>query len=108
MRCRLSCLRGAEMALLQPRGATEDHPLVRIGAVTIAAIFIVLFLLLPLASVFSQALANGWQAALEALKDHDALEAIKLTLLVAAVAVPLNVAFGLAASWAITKFDFPG
>jgi sulfate/thiosulfate transport system permease protein len=96
------------MALFQPRGATEDHPVVRIGAVTIAALFIALFLLLPLANVFSQALANGWQAALDALKDHDACEAIKLTLLVAAIAVPLNVVFGVCASWAITKFDFPG
>ena len=96
------------MALLQPRGATEDHPIVRIGTVTIAALFIALFLLLPLANVFSQALANGWQAALDALKDHDAFEAIKLTLLVAVIAVPLNVVFGISAAWAITKFDFPG
>src|SRR5580698_476119 len=99
MRCRLSCLRGAEMALLQPRGATEDHPIVRIGAVAIAAIFIVLFLLLPLATVFTQALANGWQAAFDALKEREALEAIKLTLITAAIAVPLNMVFGVSASW---------
>jgi sulfate/thiosulfate transport system permease protein len=96
------------MALLQPRGATEDHPIVRISAVIIAAVFIGLFLVLPLANVFSQALASGWQAAFDALKDHDALEAIKLTLLVAVIAVPLNVVFGVSAAWAITKFDFPG
>jgi sulfate transport system permease protein len=96
------------MAILQPRGATEDHPLVRIAVVAIAVIFIALFLVLPLIVVFSQALANGWGEALDALKDYEALQAIKLTLIVAAIAVPLNAIFGIAASWAITKFDFRG
>ncbi len=96
------------MTPLQPRGATEDHPLVRIAAVTIAAIFIALFLVLPLVVVFSQALAGGWSAALAAIRDYDALQAIRLTLIVAAIAVPLNAIFGISAAWAITKFDFPG
>ncbi|MFO1060580.1 MAG: sulfate ABC transporter permease subunit CysW [Dongiaceae bacterium] len=70
--------------------------------------FIALFLLLPLASVFAEALRQGVGAYLEAVTDPDALVAIRLTVTVAAIAVPLNLIFGLAASWAIAKFDFPG
>jgi sulfate transport system permease protein len=94
--------------MLQPRNAIEDPRFVRIGAVAIAALFIALNLLLPLLVVFSEALSHGIRAALETFKDPDALSAIKLTLIVAAIAVPANVIFGLAASWAITKFDFVG
>ncbi|HEX3809232.1 MAG TPA: sulfate ABC transporter permease subunit CysW [Rhizomicrobium sp.] len=96
------------MALLQPRGSTEDHPFIRVVAVAVAATFIALFLVLPLVAVFGQALAGGLNAALDAINEHDALEAIKLTLIVAAIAVPMNAVFGIAAAWAITKFDFPG
>jgi sulfate/thiosulfate transport system permease protein len=96
------------MALFQARGATEDHPIVRIAAVVVAALFIALFLVLPLVTVFGQALTKGVFAAVDALGEHDALASIELTLLVSAIAVPLNVAFGIAASWATTKFDFPG
>ena len=85
----------------RPRGATEDHPLARILLVTLAAGFIVLFLLMPLITVFSEALRQGWKAALDAVQQPDALAAIRLTLIVAAIAVPLNMSFGLAASWAI-------
>ena len=70
--------------------------------------FLCIFLLLPLLTVFVEALSKGLGPFLEALAEPDALSAIRLTLLVAAIAVPLNVAFGLAASWAIAKFDFPG
>ena len=70
--------------------------------------FFSLFLLLPLAAVFAQALSKGWQLYAQALLDPDALAAIRLTLLVAAIAVPLNVVFGIAAAWSITKFDFRG
>ena len=73
-----------------------------------ALLFLALFLLAPLVTVFAQALAKGFGAYAAALRDPDALSAIKLTLIVAATAVPLNIAFGLAASWSITKFDFPG
>ena len=73
-----------------------------------ALLFLALFLLAPLVTVFAQALAKGFGAYVAALRDPDALSAIKLTLIVAATAVPLNIAFGLAASWSITKFDFPG
>jgi sulfate/thiosulfate transport system permease protein len=70
--------------------------------------FLALFLLLPLLSVFVEALRGGLGAYLESVTQPDALAAIRLTLLVAAIAVPVNVAFGLAAAWAVAKFDFPG
>jgi sulfate transport system permease protein len=92
----------------RPRSAIEDPFLVRVGTVTVAALFIALFLVLPLVTVFGQALAGGFGVALAALKDPDAIAAIRLTLIVAAIAVPANTLFGLAASWAITKFDFAG
>src|SRR3954462_6008609 len=73
-----------------------------------ALAFLGLFLLLPLLSVFVEALRGGVGAYLESVTQPDALAAIRLTLLVAAIAVPVNVAFGLAAAWAVAKFDFPG
>ncbi|MBW8785259.1 MAG: sulfate ABC transporter permease subunit CysW [Novosphingobium sp.] len=73
-----------------------------------ALVFLGFFLLLPLIVVFSEALKAGVGAFAAAVATPDALAAIRLTLLVAAISVPLNVAFGLAASWAITKFRFPG
>jgi sulfate transport system permease protein len=94
--------------LHHPRGATEDRRSVRVISVLVAITFIVLFLLFPLATVFSQALAQGLGVALAALKDPDALSAIELTFLTAAIAVPLNTIFGVAAAWSITKFDFRG
>src|SRR5215213_7886764 len=70
--------------------------------------FLALFLLLPLLSVFVEALRGGLGVYLESVTQPDALAAIKLTLVVAAIAVPVNVAFGIAAAWAVAKFDFPG
>jgi sulfate/thiosulfate transport system permease protein len=96
------------MMTKRPRGPTQDHPLTRLALTATAVGFIALFLLLPLLVVFSEALSNGWSAALDALRDKDAHAAIRLTLLTAAIAVPLNAVFGLAASWAIAKFDFRG
>ncbi|MDR3528765.1 MAG: sulfate ABC transporter permease subunit CysW [Rhizomicrobium sp.] len=93
---------------MKRRYPTQDHPLLRLLLTVIAVSVIGLFLLLPLATVFSQALSKGVVAALEALKEPDARSAIWLTLLVAAIAVPLNAVFGVAASWAIAKFDFRG
>jgi sulfate transport system permease protein len=75
---------------------------------TIALIFLALFLVVPLAAVFAQAFAKGVAYYFESLKDPDAWSAIKLTLITAAIAVPLNVVFGLCASWAIAKFEFRG
>ena len=94
--------------LIRPRNATDDHPLTKIVLCTIAIVFIVLFLVMPLATVFTEALAQGWQAARDAVIAPDALDAIKLTLIVAAIVVPLNMIFGLTASWCIAKFDFRG
>jgi sulfate transport system permease protein len=70
--------------------------------------FLAIFLLVPLASVFSQALEKGWEAYLAALHEPDTLSAITLTLLTAAISVPLNLVFGIAAAWAIAKFNFTG
>jgi sulfate transport system permease protein len=74
----------------------------------IALVFLSLFLLLPLAAVFGQAFEKGLSVYLEALREPDTLSAIRLTLLTAAVTVPLNLFFGVTAAWAIAKFSFPG
>jgi sulfate transport system permease protein len=90
------------------RSATDDSPLQRYLLCGIAFVFIGLFLVLPLLVVFSEALANGMGPALASIIDTDSLAAIRLSLLAAVIAVPLNTVFGIAASWAIVKFDFPG
>ena len=74
----------------------------------VALAFMLLFLVLPLAAVFTEALRKGVGAYLEALREPDAWAAIRLTLLVAAISVPLSLVFGVAASWAIAKFEFRG
>ena len=74
----------------------------------IALGFFGLVLILPLVSVFAEALAKGVGAYVEALAEPDAFAAVRLTLLVAAISVPVNIVFGVAAAWAIAKFDFPG
>jgi sulfate transport system permease protein len=76
--------------------------------IAIALLFLVGFLLLPLLSVFAEALRNGWVTYKDALIEPDALAAIRLTLFAAAIAVPLNLVFGVAAAWCITKFEFRG
>ncbi|TLN09693.1 sulfate ABC transporter permease subunit CysW, partial [bacterium] len=86
---------------------TEPAP-VRWLLTAIALAFLGLFLFVPLAAVFAQALEKGVEAYWAAIVEPDALAAIKLTLIAAAISVPLNLVFGVAASWAITKFDFPG
>jgi sulfate transport system permease protein len=90
------------------RYPTQDHPLTRIVLTLIAVSVVTLFLVLPLVTVFSAALSKGLGAALEALREPDARAAVRLTLLTAAIAVPLNAIFGVGASWAIAKFDFKG
>jgi sulfate transport system permease protein len=67
-----------------------------------------LFLVLPLAAVFTEALRKGWEAYLRRCKEPDAWSAIRLTLITAAIAVPLNLVFGVAAAWAIAKYEFRG
>jgi sulfate transport system permease protein len=85
-------------------------PIIRARHLLIAGMlaFIGLFLVLPLVAVFAQALAKGFATYGAALVEPDALAAIKLTLLVAAISVPVNIVFGIVAAWAIAKFDFPG
>jgi sulfate transport system permease protein len=97
-------------ATAQPRkaDAREDPPLVRLAIIVIAVGFLGLFIVLPLVNVFTQAFAKGFAAYLSALRDDDTRSAIQLTLLVAFSAVLLNGAFGLAAAWAIAKFEFRG
>jgi sulfate transport system permease protein len=87
---------------------TEESPWVRAVLISAALGFAGLFLLLPLANVFAQALSKGWAHYLKALTDPDTGSAITLTLLVAVIAVPLNLVFGVAAAWLIAKFDFKG
>ncbi|MGH8461606.1 MAG: sulfate ABC transporter permease subunit CysW [Stenotrophobium sp.] len=74
----------------------------------IALLFLLGFLFLPLVSVFAEALSKGWNTYAGAIGDPDALSAIRLTLLTAAIVVPLNAVFGVSAAWAITKFEFRG
>ena len=90
------------------RRPPTEPPIVRAALLVVAVVFLAVFLVLPLAAVFAQALEKGLGAYVTALREPDAWAAIRLTLLTAAIAVPLNLAFGLAASWAIAKFQFPG
>lgn len=87
---------------------SEESPLAKWTLIAISLGFVGIFLLLPLINVFYQALAHGLKTYFAAMSDPDSMSAIKLTLLVAAISVPLNVLFGLAAAWAIAKFEFPG
>jgi len=88
--------------------ATREPAWVRRLLTGIALLFLGLFLFVPLATVFFEAFRGGVAVYLRALVEPDALSAIRLTLLVAIAVVPLNLAFGLAAAWAIAKFEFPG
>src|SRR6476469_4752111 len=85
---------------------TEESPIVKWLLISLALAFCFVFLLLPLINVFAQALANGFNYYWTSLDDPDSLAAIRLTLLTAAISVPLNVIFRLAAAWAIAKFEF--
>ena len=88
--------------------ATSEPRWVRIALIAFALLFAGLFLVLPLATVFVSALAKGGSAFLAALREPDALAAVRLTLLIAAISVPLNAIFGVAAAWAIARFEFRG
>jgi sulfate transport system permease protein len=81
---------------------------VRWGLTALALGFLGLFIVLPLAAVFAQALSKGLAVYLEAIRQPDTLSAIRLSLLAAGIAVPLNLVFGIAAAWAVTKFQFRG
>jgi sulfate transport system permease protein len=92
----------------QSQRGSEELPAVKWTLILIALAFCAVFLLLPLVNVFVQALAKGWTYYWDSLTHPDSWAAVRLTLLVAAISVPLNVLFGLAAAWAIAKFEFRG
>lgn len=88
--------------------ATQESPWVRRVIIGLGLGFMTLFLFVPLATVFYEALKKGWDVYLAAIVEPDALSAIKLTLIAAGISVPLNLVFGVAAAWAIAKFEFRG
>ena len=87
---------------------TSESLLVRIILITISVLFLFILVGLPIAVVFVEAFGKGFEAYIQNISEDDALSAIKLTLIVAAIAVPINTVFGILASWAIAKFDFFG
>ena len=92
----------------EARAATREAPLVKWLILGTALSFFVVFLLMPLIAVFVEALRKGWMTYATALVDPDALSALRLTLLAAVIALPLNLVFGVCAAWAIAKFEFRG
>ena len=90
------------------QAGTTEPAWVKWSLISVALVFIFLFLILPLAAVFAEALRKGFGAYLEAFKEPDAWSAIRLTLITAAIAVPMNLVFGVAAAWAIAKYEFRG
>ncbi|MBR0958014.1 sulfate ABC transporter permease subunit CysW [Bradyrhizobium japonicum] len=97
----------AQAAAARDNLRTEPRA-VRIAIITLAVLFLTVFVVLPLVVVFAQAFSRGILAYFTALAEPEAMAAIKLTLIVAAISVGLNLVFGLVAAWAIAKFDFPG
>ena len=90
------------------RAVTTESALVRWSLITTAVLFLTLFLFVPLATVLYEALRRGLDVYFAAITDHDALAAIRLTLTAAAISVPMNLVFGVAAAWCIAKFEFRG
>jgi len=91
-----------------PKKGLTEPLLVRWGLTVVALAFLTIFLLVPLAAVFTEAFRRGWDAYASAVSEPDAVAAMKLTLLAAAIAVPANLVFGVCAAWAIGKFQFRG
>jgi len=92
-------------AILQPSAQQRAG---RVALILLALLFLAAFLVLPVVAVFTQALSQGWVMYRDSVRQEDVLSALRLTGLVACIAVPLNVVFGIAASWAITRFEFHG
>jgi sulfate transport system permease protein len=90
------------------RDVRQDAPLVRWSLTLLALALLGIFIVLPLVAVFVQAFEKGWSAYLAVIREPDTLSAIELSLLTAGIAVPLNLMFGVAAAWAVTKFHFKG
>ncbi|MBU1350270.1 MAG: sulfate ABC transporter permease subunit CysW [Gammaproteobacteria bacterium] len=98
----------ATRTVRRTQAGTTESTWVRYTLIGIALAFMLLFLVLPLAAVFAEALRKGFGAYLEGLREPDAWSAIKLTLTTALIAVPLNLVFGVAAAWCIAKYEFRG
>ena len=99
---------GAAVASYEESTATREPTWVKWTLIAISMSFFSFFLLMPLFAVFTEALRKGWDVYFAALTEPDAVSAIKLTLIAASIAVPLNLVFGLTAAWSIAKFQFPG
>ena len=93
---------------LQRKISTHESKSITLLLIAIALGYLLIFLCLPLFAVFYEAFSKGWKLYLEAIKEPDALSAIKLTLITASISVPANLVFGIAAAWAIAKFEFHG
>lgn len=93
---------------VRPRAGTEDPPQARYALIATTVAFLFVFLFAPLAVVFVEAVGKGAGTFFETFRDPDAIAAIRLTLLIAAISVTANLVFGLAAAWSIAKFSFPG
>lgn len=98
----------AKPARSSGRKANTESPFIKVVLITITLAFVALFLIFPLFVVFQGALAKGWEVVAATYRSSDTLNAIKLTLLVAAIAVPMNTIFGLAAAWCLTRYHFAG
>jgi sulfate/thiosulfate transport system permease protein len=98
----------SELVQREFRAATDEAPALRLSLVAVSVAGLSVLVLAPLVAVFAEALADGVAASLRTLASPDARDAIRLTLTIAAIAVPLNAIFGLAAAWWVTKFDFRG
>jgi len=105
---RLGAAQAIGQTRFEARAATRETALVKWLILGAALTFFAVFLLMPLIAVFVEALRKGWETYLSALVDPDALSALRLTLLAAAIALPLNLVFGVCAAWAIAKFEFRG
>jgi sulfate/thiosulfate transport system permease protein len=97
-----------DMPRHHPHAATAEPAWLRRTLIAVALVFLTLFLFVPLVSVFFEAFKKGWETYAAAVTEPDARSAIWLTLVAAGISVPLNLVFGLAASWCIAKFDFRG
>ena len=105
---RLGAAQAIGQTRFEARAATRETPVVKWLILGTALTFFAVFLLMPLIAVFVEALRKGWETYVTALVDPDALSALRLTLLAAAIALPLNLVFGVCAAWAIAKFEFRG
>lgn len=99
---------GRQAPRARPRRATDDPPAVRWTLTGLAMIFVAAFVLIPTGSVVFEGLREGTELWWRAISDPDALAAIRLTLVVAAIAVPINALFGVAAAWSVTRFRYTG